>query len=70
MVSSNNKNSTKPPETPVLDLAVWGAGRTSGGRAPTSEGFNHPIDPAQQMHLQFGLFFIPTSGPQVVHQRL
>ena len=39
-------------------------------RAPTSEGFNHPIDPAQRMHLQFGLFSIQTSGPQLVHQRL
>ena len=28
------------------------------------------IDPAWKMHFQFGLFSIPTSGPQLVHQRL
>ena len=28
------------------------------------------IDPAGQKHLQFGLFSIPTIGPQLVHQRL
>ena len=28
---------------------------------------HHPIDPADQMHLKFGLFTVPTSGPQLVH---
>ena len=28
------------------------------------------IDSALRMHLQFGLFSIRTSGPQLVHQRL
>ena len=32
---------------------------------PTSEGFDHLIDPPQWMHLQFGLFSILTSGPQL-----
>ena len=31
----------------------------------TCEGFDHPIDPAQWMHLQFQLFFVPTSGLQL-----
>ena len=32
-----------------------GAGRSSGGRAPTCKGLDHPIDSGKQMHLQFGL---------------
>ena len=36
----------------------------------TSEGFDHPINPAQWTYLLFGLFSIPTSGPQLVHERL
>ena len=28
------------------------------------------VDPTWQMHLQFGLFPIPISGPQLVHHRL
>ena len=49
----------------------WGlAGRSSGGRVFICEGFNHPIDPAQWTHLQFVLFSVPASGPQLVHQRL
>ena len=47
-----------------------GVGHISGSRAPTCEGYDHLINPAQRMHLQFGLFSIPTSGPQLVHQRL
>ena len=43
---------------------------SSGGRAPTSKGLDHLIDPAQRMHLQFGLFSVPTKGPQLVPQRL
>ena len=36
----------------------------------TTVALDHPawrIDPAWQMHLQFGLFSVPTSGPQLVH---
>ena len=36
----------------------------------TYEGFKHPIDHAQWMHLQRGLFPVLTSDPQLVHQRL
>ena len=46
------------------------AGRSSDSGAPTSESFDYPINPAQQMHLQFGLFSIPGSGPKLVLQRL
>ena len=28
-----------------------GAGHSSGSGAPTHEGFDYPIDPAQRMHL-------------------
>ena len=48
-------------------------GPISCGRALSCKGFDPPvwwIDPAWQMHLQFGLFSIQTGGPQLVHQRL
>ena len=32
-------------------------------RESTSKGLDNPIDPAQRMHLQFGLCSVPTSGP-------
>ena len=44
-----------------------GAGRSSGSRALCSKDLDPP---AWRMHLQFGLFFVPISGPQLVHQRL
>ena len=37
---------------------------------PTCKGLDHPINPAQWLHLQFGLFSTLTSGQQLVHQRL
>ena len=49
------------------------SGRSSGGGALCCKGLDPPtwwIDPAWWMHLQFGLFSIPTSGLQLVHQRL
>ena len=49
------------------------AGCTSGSRALCCNSLDPPawwIDPIWQMHLQFGLFSVPTSGPQLVHQRL
>ena len=48
-------------------------GRSSGGRADCCEGLEPPawwLDPAWQMHLQYELFSVPTSGPQLVYQRL
>ena len=50
-----------------------GAGHNSGCRTLCCKGLDPPacrIEPACRMHLQFGLFCIPTSGPQLVHQRL
>ena len=45
-------------------------GRSSGGRALACKGWDHLIEPAWWVHLQLGLFSIPTSGPQLVHQWL
>ena len=45
-----------------------GAGRSSDSRALSCKGLDPPeswIDPAWQKHLQFGLFSVPTSGPQL-----
>ena len=50
-----------------------GVERSSSGRALCCNGLDPPawrINPAWWMHLQFGLFSIPTSGPQLVHQML
>ena len=55
---------------PAILLYIKEAGRSSGSRALTNEDLDHSIDPAQRMYLQFGLFSIPTSGPQLVQQRL
>ena len=41
-----------------VSFSVGGVGRLSGCRAPTCKGLDHPIDPAQWMNLQFGLFSI------------
>ena len=40
------------------------------GREDIHAGWNHLIEPAWQMYLQFGLFSRPIRGPQLVHQRL
>ena len=40
-----------------------GAGHSSGGRARACKLWDHPIEPAWRVHLQFGPFSIPTSGP-------
>ena len=42
-------------------------GSSSGGRALSCKGLDPPT---WLMHLQFGLFSIPTRGPEQVHQRL
>ena len=50
-----------------------GAGCSSGSRALSCKGLDPPawwFDPAWRMHLQFVLFSVPTSGPQLIHQRL
>ena len=48
-------------------------GHSSGGRALSCKGLDPPasqINPAWQMQLQFGIYSIPTDGPQLVHQML
>ena len=34
-----------------------------GGRALACKGWGHPTESAWQVHLRFGLFSVPTSGP-------
>ena len=36
---------------------------------PAFEAVGRRIDPSQWTQLQFGLFSVPTSGPQLVYQR-
>ena len=45
---------------------ILGAGHSAGSRTLSCKGLDPPvwwIDPAWWMHLQFGLFSVPTSGP-------
>ena len=42
-------------------------GRSSGSRAPTCVGFDHPFDPAQRMHWQFGIFPLRVSSKEICH---
>ena len=49
---------------------IVGAERSLDSRALTCKGWDHPIEPPWLVHLQFGLFSFPTSGPQLVRQRL
>ena len=48
----------------------FGAGRSSVDSLPVFEAVGRRIDPSQWTQLQFGLFSVPTSGPQLVYQRL
>ena len=47
-----------------------GAGCSSVDSVPAFEAVGCRIDPSQWTQLQFGLFSVPTSGPQLVYQRL
>ena len=49
--------------TPFIPIALFGAGRSSGGRALARKGWDHPIEPAWCVDLQFGLFSILTNAP-------
>ena len=51
-------------------MKIEGAGHSSVGRALACKGWDHVIDPAWCVHLQLGIFSVPTSGPQLVHQSL
>ena len=48
---------------------VEGAGCSSVDSVPAFEAVGRRIDPSQWTQLQFGLFSVPTSGPQLVYQR-
>ena len=48
---------------------VVGAGCSSVDSVPAFEAVGRRIDPSQWTQLQFGLFSVPTSGPQLVYQR-
>ena len=43
-----------------------GAGCSSVDSVPASEAVGRRIDPSQWTQLQFGLFSVPTSGPQLI----
>ena len=45
------------------------AGCSSVDSVPTFEAVGRRIDPPQWTQLQFGIFSVPTSGPQLVYQR-
>ena len=45
------------------------AGCSSVDSVPAFEAVGRRIDPSQWIQLQFGLFSVPTSGPQLVYQR-
>ena len=48
---------------------LCGAGCSSVDSVPAFEAVGRRIDPSQWTQLQFGLFSVPTSGPQLVYQR-
>ena len=48
---------------------IAGAGCSSVDSVPAFEAVGRRIDPSQWTQLQFGLFSVPTSGPQLVYQR-
>ena len=50
-------------------LSATGAGCSSVDSVPAFESVGRRIDPSQWTQLQFGLFSVPTSGPQLVYQR-
>ena len=50
-------------------IACTGAGCSSVDSVPAFEAVGRRIDPSQWTQLQFGLFSVPTSGPQLVYQR-
>ena len=58
-----------------FSLSEWsltickGAGCSSVDSVPAFEAVGRRIDPSQWTQLQFGLFSVPTSGPQLVYQR-
>ena len=56
--------------THTIIMSGEGAGHSSGGKAPIRAGFDYPIDSTQWVHSQLGIFSVPTSGSELVPQRL
>ena len=50
-------------------VSLLGAGCSSVDSVPAFEAVGRRIDPSQWTQLQFGLFSVPTSHPQLVYQR-
>ena len=55
--------------TGFIIRSTTGAGCSSVDSVPAFEAVGCRIDPSQWTQLQFGLFSVPTSGPQLVYQR-
>ena len=58
-----------PIETETRIFRNIGAGCSSVDSVPAFEAVGRRIDPSQWTQLQFGLFSVPTSVPQLVYQR-
>ena len=70
-VHSSNSTSQNVTEIIVSSLClsrIEVAGRSSVDSVPAFEAVGRRIDPSQWTQLQFGLFSVPTSGPQLVYQ--
>ena len=53
-----------------VDVSIpFRAGCSSVDSVPAFEAVGRRIDPSQWTQVQFGLFSVPTSGPQLVYQR-
>ena len=60
----------EPPAGLTAVTTVMGvAGCSSVDSVPAFEAVGRRIDPSQWTQLQFGLFSVPTSVPQLVYQR-
>ena len=53
----------------VISVLNLGCPSSVQDSVPAFEAVGRRIDPYQWTQLQFGLFSVPTSGPQLVYQR-
>ena len=65
---TNIKTATKLLYTNSGIIKTLGAGCSSVDSVPAFEAVGRQIDPSQWTQLQFGLFSVPTRGPQLVYQ--
>ena len=66
---ADTENCKVPEFTCFRTCCLAGAGCSSVDRVPNFEAVGRRIDPSQWTQLQFGLFSVPTSGPQLVYRR-